>query len=249
MQATGNTILITGGGTGIGLGLAKTFSAWGNKVIIAGRQKKVLDEAAKICPGLACYELDVQKPDQIKSVTEKIVKDFPDLNVLINNAGIMRRENLQDHSDLSDMEAIIATNLMGPIRMTAALTPVLLKQPHAVVINVSSGLAFVPRAATPTYSATKAALHSYTESLRWQFRHTHLRVVELVPPYVATDLMDGANDPAAMPLDAFIAEVMDLIREYPHAPEICVQKVWLLRSCAESINYENVFQKMNESRK
>jgi uncharacterized oxidoreductase len=249
MQTTGNTILITGGGTGIGLGLAKTFRDWGNKVIIAGRRKNVLDDVVKNYPDMACYELDVQKPKQILSVTEKILKDFPDLNVLINNAGIMRRENLHEQNDLADMEAIVATNLMGPIRMTAALLPSLLKQPHAVVINVSSGLGFVPMAITPTYCATKAAIHSYTESLRWQFRHTHLKVLELIPPYVATDLMGGTNDPAAMPLDSFIAETMDLIRNYPHAPEICVQKVWLLRSSAESINYDNVFHKLNESHK
>ena len=135
----------------------------------------------------------------------------------MNNAGIMRPENLlTQQSDLADAEAIVATNLLGPIRLTAALLPHLQRQPHAAIVNVSSGLAFLPLALTPTYCATKAAIHSYTESLRYQLRATQIEVLELIPPYVATNLMDGAEDPRAMPLDKFIAEVMQILKTAAH---------------------------------
>ena len=154
------------------------------------------------------------------------VAEFPSLNVLINNAGIMRAEKLlAQQADLADAEAIVATNLLGPIRLTAALLPHLQKQPRAAIMNVSSGLAFLPLALTPTYCATKAAIHSYTLSLRYQLRATAIEVLELIPPYVQTDLMNGADDPRAMPLDQFIAEVMEILKQQPTPPEICVENV------------------------
>lgn len=245
MHTKGNTILITGGGTGIGLGLAKAFHALGNQIVIAGRRRDILDGVAKNCPGMASYGIDIRNPDEIKSFAAWLSRDFPALNMLINNAGVMKAENLLDQSDLPDMEAIIETNLMGPMRLTAALLPALLTQPKAAIINVSSGLGFVPMASTPTYSATKAALHSYTQCLRFQLRKTKIKVVELIPPYVATDLMGGASDPHAMPLDAFIAEVMELIKSHPTATEICVENVKHLRYAGESINYEKIFKTLN----
>jgi uncharacterized oxidoreductase len=163
MQLTGNTILITGGGSGIGRGLAEAFHALGNTVIIAGRRHSALEETAKANPGMRSAQLDIESPDAIASFTAGIAKEYPLLNVLVNNAGIMRAENLREpESGLKDAEAIVTTNLLGPIRLTAALMPLLKKQPVATIINVSSGLAFVPMAMTPTYCATKAALHSYT---------------------------------------------------------------------------------------
>ena len=250
MKTTGNTILVTGGGTGIGRGLARAFHQLGNTVIVAGRRKQALDETTAANPGITSMELDVENPAAIRSFAAQAAAQYPELNVLINNAGIMRIEKLQAQQDhLADSEAIITTNLLGPIRLTAALLPLLRKQPHSTIVNVSSGLAFVPMALTPTYSATKAALHSYTESLRYQLHGTTTGVVELIPPYVATDLMNGADDPHAMPLDKFIAEVMELLKTQPSAPEICVENVKPLRFAAESGNYSAIFTGMNDAMK
>ncbi len=197
MKLTGNTILITGGGSGIGRGLAVEFHKLGNQVIIAGRRKKALDETTAANPGMKSVTLDIDNAAGIRAFAAQLTKDYPALNVLINNAGIMRVENLSaQQADLADAESIITTNLLGPIRLTAALLPHLQKQPHATIMNVSSGLAFVPLHLTATYCATKAAIHSYTQSLRYQLKATHIDVVELIPPYVATDLLNGRNDPA-----------------------------------------------------
>jgi uncharacterized oxidoreductase len=161
----------------------------------------------------------------------------------------MRPENLlAQQADLADAEATVTTNLLGPIRLTAALLPHLQKQPRAAIVNVSSGLAFIPLALTPTYCATKAAIHSYTESLRYQLRGTPIEILELVPPYVATHLMSGADDPRAMPLDQFIAEVMEILKTQPTPAEICVERVKGLRFSAASGKYDVIFAGLNEAR-
>jgi len=248
MKTTGNTILITGGGSGIGRGLAEAFHALGNQVVIAGRRKQALDETTATNPGMTSLILDIEDAANIRSFAVQIAARYPALNVLINNAGIMRIEKLQAQpQNLADAESIIATNLLGPIRLTAALLPLLQKQPQSAIMNVSSGLAFVPLAPTPTYCATKAALHSYTQSLRYQLRGSTTEVLELIPPYVATDLVNGASDPRAMPLDKFIAEVMEILRTQPAATEICVEKVKSLRLAAESGHYDAVFLGLNEA--
>jgi uncharacterized oxidoreductase len=248
MQLTGNTILITGGGSGIGRGLAEAFHALGNTVVIAGRRKSALEATVQANPGMHAEQLDVESPEAIASFAAKIAADYPSLNVLINNAGIMRAESLlAPEQALPDAEAIIATNLLGPIRLTAALLPLLQQQPSAAIMNVTSGLAFLPLSITPTYCATKAALHSYTESLRYQLRGTRIEVLELVPPYVATDLMNGANDPRAMPLDAYIAETMALLKEHPEAKEICVERVHPLRYAERNGTYDATFQGFNDA--
>ena len=251
MKTTGNTILITGGGSGIGRGLAEAFHALGNRVIIAGRRKQALDETTAANPGMASLALDIEDPANIRSFAAQVAAKYPALNVLINNAGIMRPEKLQaQQDDLADAESTVATNLLGPIRLIAALLPVLRKQPQATIMNVSSGLAFVPMSPTPTYCATKAAIHSYTQSLRYQLQGSTIEVLELIPPYVATELMSGASsDPRAMPLDKFIAEVMDILKTQPAAAEICVENVKPLRFAAESGHYDAVFQGLNEAMK
>jgi uncharacterized oxidoreductase len=160
----------------------------------------------------------------------------------------MRAERLQAQPvDLADAESMVAINLLGPIRLTAALLPLLQRQPYSAIMNVSSGLAFVPLAPTPTYCATKAAIHSYTQSLRYQLQGSTTEVIELIPPYVATDLMSGAVDPRAMPLDAFIAEAMEILKTQPAAVEICVENVKRLRFAAESGHYDAVFHGLNEA--
>lgn len=236
MKTTNNTILITGGGSGIGRGLAEAFHALDNQVIISGRGQKALDETTAANPGMKSLTVDIADSATIQKFADRLALEFPSLNVVINNAGIMRFEDLlAQPADLADAEAMITTNLLGPIRLTAALLPLLQRQPRATVMTVSSGLAFLPWAMTPTDSATKAAIHSYTQSLRYQLKDTAVEVIELIPPYVQTMLMGEhqANDPQAVPLEVFIAEVMEILKAQPDATEICVKQVHPLRFAAE----------------
>jgi uncharacterized oxidoreductase len=245
MNPTGNTILITGGGSDIGRGLAKALHALGNQVVIAGRRKQALDETTAANPGMKSLQLDVEDPAAIRAFAAQLTASFPKLNVVINNAGIMRPEDVKKGA-VADAEAIVTTNLLGPIRLTAALLPYLLEQTSATVINVSSGLAFVPLAMTPTYCATKAALHSYSQSLRYQLKDTGVRVLEIIPPWVATELMGATpDDPRAMPLDAFIAETMELLAT--STEEVCVQNVMMLRGAPASGKEAEIFKGVNDA--
>ncbi len=254
MKTTDNTLLITGGGTGIGRGLAEAFHALGNQVIISGRTRKSLDETTAASPGMKSLTVDMTDAASIRDFAARLIGEFPALNAVIHNAGIMRPESVLDQPvDVPDAAAIVATNLLGPIRLTAALLPVLQKQPHATVMTVSSGLAFVPMATTPTYCATKAAIHSYSQSLRYQLKGTGVQVMELVPPYVQTTLMGDhqASDPRAMPLNEYIKEVMNLIQTQPDATEINVQRVQPLRFAANAgqEKYEQFFMSFNDAMK
>ncbi|ANE44481.1 SDR family oxidoreductase [Deinococcus puniceus] len=246
MNYTGNTILITGGGSGIGRALAEASHAAGNQIIIAGRRQAVLDETVAANPGMRSVVLDIADAEDIRTVAARLTADFPALNVVIHNAGIMQTEEIQS-GNLDSAEATVATNLLGPIRLTAALLPHLLAQPTAAIMTVSSGLAFVPMALTPTYSATKAAIHSYTESLRHQLRGTAVEVFELVPPYVQTELMGAhqANDPHAMPLQEFIDETMSLLGQLPNGGEVLVERVKPLRLAEATGKYEFMYGQIN----
>ena len=249
MNITGNTILITGGGSGIGRGLAEALQAKGNQVIISGRRKAALEETVGANPGMKYLTLDIEDPAAIKAFANQVAAEFPALNVLVNNAGIMRPETLLEQpDDLSDAEAIVTTNLLGPIRLTAALLPVLREQAQSAIINVSSGLAFIPLAITPTYSATKAAIHSYTCSLRYQLKDTSTEVLEIIPPYVQTDLMSGAvEDPRAMPLKDFIAQTVEILSVQPTPAEICVERVHNLRFAEANGSFDAVFKGLNDA--
>jgi uncharacterized oxidoreductase len=240
MNITDNTILITGGGSGIGRGLAEALHAKGNAVIIAGRRERALDAVTEANPGMQSMLLDIQDKADIEAFARQAVERFPALNVVINNAGIMKPEK---HVDLAIAEDTIATNLLGPIRLTAALLPHLLAQPRAAVVTVSSGLAFVPLAATPTYSATKAAIHSWSMALREQLKATPVEVIEIAPPYVQTELLGPhqATDPDAMPLADFIDEVMALIEAAPASGEVIVERCKPLRFAAENGNLAQMF--------
>lgn len=244
MKTTGNTILITGGGSGIGRGLAEAFHKRGNTVIITGRRREMLDETTRANPGMLAYALDV---DNAKAVTEfaaMVTREHPKLNVLVNNAGIMRQEKLETQTSLADAEATITTNLIAPLRLTTALLPHLLKQTSAAVVNVTSGLAFVPLVSTPTYSATKAALHSYSISLRKQLEKTSVEVIELAPPAVATDLVPGHREnPHSMPLQAYIDESMALFEK--QNKEVLVENVKFLRFAEASGSFDKVFGMLN----
>ena len=245
MNLIGNTILITGGGSGIGRALAEQLHQRGNQVIIAGRRPTALDAVAAANPGIHSIVLDVEDPADIHSAVSRLTQGFPALNVLVNNAGIMRREDIQK-APTDDAESMVATNLLGPIRLTAALMPHLLKQPSAAILNVSSGLAFVPLAATPTYCATKAAIHSYTQSLRYQLQDTAIQVIEIIPPWVATELMGATpSDPRAMLVEAFINETMQLLAT--GAEEICVERVLPLRRVSATGNEAAFFKTFNDA--
>lgn len=250
MNISGNTILITGGGSGIGQALAEALAAKGNQIIIAGRRADALDAVAAANPGMATALLDISDGDGIADFAQRVTRDHPALNVVIHNAGIMRSEDLLSPDyKLDDAEATIATNLLGPMRLTAALLPHFRQQSRASIVTVSSGLAFVPLASTPTYSATKAAIHSWSQSLRSQLAGTAIDVVEIVPPAVATDLMPGhAASPHTMPLADYIAETVALIAADPKATEILVERVHPLRFAEREQRYEAMFGMLNPAR-
>lgn len=227
MQMTNNTIFITGGASGIGRGLAEAFHKLGNKVIIAGRRKALLDEVISANPGMEGIELDINDPASISHVSKTLISRYPSLNVLVNNAGIMPFDDAAGHIDDVTMIGTLTTNLMGPIRLTSALIEHLKSQPRAVVINNTSVLAFVPLAGNAVYSATKAALHSYSLSQRFTLRDTSVTVQEIAPPWVNTDLVHKGDDPRAMPLDAFIEETMAGLAT--DVPEVIVEAIRPLR--------------------
>ncbi|WP_419806725.1 SDR family oxidoreductase [Terriglobus sp.] len=192
MKLTGNTILITGGTSGIGLELALQLLHMGNHVIVTGREQDKIDALAKEHPALVTMKSDVSEPSAISQLYERITTDYPALNILVNNAGIMRKINLQDRGvDLDDITREVDVNLSGSIRMTKQFLPHLRTQPSAAIINVSSGLAFVPFPISPVYSATKAGVHAFTKALRVQMKNTKIRVFELAPPSTQTPLQNA----------------------------------------------------------
>lgn len=245
MKTAGNTILITGGGSGIGRELALRFHALGNGVIVVGRRKEALEETIAGRDRMYAMTLDVQNSEALATFARRVVAEYPGFNVLINNAGIMRREDLTRSRDLADAEETIVTNLLAPIRLANALIDHLAAQPDAAIVNVSSGLAFVPLSATPTYSATKAAIHSYTVSLRKQLEGK-VEVIELAPPGVQTELTPGqsARD-EYMPLDAFADEAVALFRQEPTPKEILVERVGFLRWAERNGRFEQTVEMLS----
>lgn len=225
MQKDGNTILITGGGSGIGRALAQRWNDRGNTVIVTGRRQEALDETIAGRSGMVSYVVDVESPEEIASLAQRVIADHPELNVLVNNAGISIEEDPTSARDLADAERTVATNLLGPIRVTDAFIDHLRGQANAAIVNVSSGLAFVPYATAPTYSASKAAVHSYTVSLRALLKGA-VEVFEIIPPQVATDLTPTTKDsPHSVPLDDFADEVIALFDAQPASGEIVVEAV------------------------
>lgn len=230
MKISGNVILLTGGGSGIGRALAQRWHDLGNQVIITGRRLDALRETADGRAGILPFVLDVADAQAISEFAGMIVSAHPDLNVLVNNAGIMRTEDISTARDLSDAEETIVTNVLGPIRLIDALVDHLKSAPNATIVNVSSGLAFVPLARAATYSATKAALHSYTLALRQRLQGA-VEVIEVIPPAVQTELTPGQSKREDyLPLDQFIAETMSQFETGYPAPEVCVPMVLFLRN-------------------
>ena len=209
MKLTGNTIFITGGGSGIGRGLAEALHKLGNQVIISGRRAERLQATIDANPGMQAVALDITDPADIKAVAAKLIADHPGLNVLINNAGIMLPDGADGPVDDELLSATVETNLLGPIRMTSALIEHLKTRDGAVVANITSVLGFVPMAIAAVYSATKAAMHSYTLSQRYLLRDSKVSLIEIAPPWVRTELMNSSEEERAMPLEAFIAGAIE----------------------------------------
>ncbi|TDE53178.1 SDR family NAD(P)-dependent oxidoreductase [Nonomuraea mesophila] len=247
MNITGNTVFIPGATSGIGLALALRLQAKGNTVVVGGRRTDVLERLAAE-HGLGTVRIDVADPVSIEEATAHVVARHPGLNVLVAMAGIMRSEDWTTPGFLADAEAVVTTNLLGPIRLIAALTEHLRKQPGAAIITVSSGLAHAPLRITPSYNATKAAIHMLSETLRLQLAPAGVQVIELVPPSVRTALLPGQEtSDLAMPLDEFADEVMTLLEARPDSTEILVERVKFLRFGAERGDYDEVVATLNAS--
>ncbi len=246
MKLTGNTILVTGGGSGIGEALAQRFHDRGNTVIVAGRRRDALERAIAGRPNMAAMTLDVDSAEGVADFARRVLAEHPGLNVLVNNAGIMRYEDIGTHRDLADAEATVVTNLLGPIRLIDALVDHLTAQADSAIVNVTSGLAFVPLVATATYSATKAALHSYTVSLREALKG-RVEVIELAPPAVQTDLTPGQREARDyMPLDAFADEAIVLLTRQPTPPDVLVEAVKFLRNAEAEGRFEATVTQISE---
>lgn len=245
MKSSGNTILITGGGSGIGAALAQRWHDAGNTVIVAGRRQEALDAVAEGRANIHTMTIDVDSAAGVADFAARVIAAHPALNVLVNNAGIMRFETLAAARDLSDAEATVTTNLLGPIRLTNALVDHLAGQADAAIVNVTSGLAFVPLVDAPTYCATKAAIHSYTLSLRDALAGK-VEVIELAPPGVQTTLTPGQEKRSMyQPLDDFADEVMRLFGQQPTPSEILVERVRGFRNAEREGRFAETMQQLN----
>jgi uncharacterized oxidoreductase len=247
MNITGNTIFIPGSTSGLGRSLAIALHEKGNKVIAGGRRTELLEQIAAEHPGIDTVRIDTADAASIEAAAKEVLAKYPDLNVLVAMAGIMRVEDWHKPSVfLSSAEDIVTTNVLGPIRLIAACIEHLQARPDATIITVSSGLAFAPLAVTPSYNASKAAIHMLSESIRLQLADTSVKIVELEPPAVRTSLLPGQeNSEWAMPLEDFTAEVISLFESQPDATEIQVERVKFLRYGEARGNYETVVATLN----
>ena len=242
MNLKGNIVFITGGGSGIGRGLAEAFYNRDNQVIIGGRHKAQLEAIANSHPGMDCIEIDVTQPASVQAAARWLTENHPMLNVLINNAGVAGLDKPSGPISEDHLTAVVGTNLLGPIRLTSALIDQITKNKGVVIYNTSA-LAFVPYSNAAVLSASKAALHSYILSQRFQLRQTGVRVVELAPPWVRTDMLNSREAEPAMPLDEFIAESMELLET--DQDEILVARAKPFRDCPGEDEYPRVCQ-LNE---
>ena len=196
MRTGSNTVLITGGSAGIGLAIAKAFVTTGNTVIVCGRDQDRLERASEVVPGIHTIQCDVARDDDLSSLQARIQRDFPQLNILVNNAAMMRIYDFAESAGVPEkIEDEVHLNLIAPMKLTSLFLPILRQQANAAIVLVSSGLAYVPVANVAVYCATKAALHSFSRSLRYRLRKTTVKVFELLPPLVDTDLAQALHMP------------------------------------------------------
>lgn len=249
MKMTGNTVFIPGATSGIGLELALALQAKGNTVVVGGRRTELLERIRAEHPGISAVQIDISDPASIRTAAQRVLTEHPDVNVLIAMAGIMRVEDWHHpESFLQSAEEIITTNVLGTIRLIANFIEHLQARPEATVITVSSGLAFAPLKVTPSYNASKAAIHMLSETLRLQLADTTVSVKELQPPAVRTDLMPGQQESDfAMPLKDFVDEVITLLETQPDANEIQVERVKFLRYGEARGDYDHVVATLNAS--
>ncbi|MGD0705997.1 MAG: SDR family NAD(P)-dependent oxidoreductase [Trebonia sp.] len=249
MNISGNTVFIPGSTSGIGLALALELQGRGNTVIVGGRRADLLERIAAEHPGLGTVRIDTSDPASIAAAAKEVLSAHPDLNVLVAMAGIMRIEDWHRPEEfLASAESVITTNVLGPVRLIAAFIEHLRARPAAAIVTVSSGLAFTPLAVTPSYNASKAAIHMLSESIRLQLADTNVQVIELVPPSVRTALVPGQeSSEVAMPLDEFVAEAVALLESRPEAKEIQVERVKFLRYGEARGDYDQVVKTLNAS--
>ncbi|GAB7037200.1 MULTISPECIES: SDR family oxidoreductase [Catenuloplanes] len=240
MNISGNTVFIPGATSGIGLGLALRLRDRGNTVIVGGRRTALLRQIAAEHPGLDTIAVDTTDPASITAARDELATRHPALDTLITMAGIMELEDLRDPASLDVAERTVEVNLLGPIRLIHAFLPGLLARPSATVMTVSSGLGYVPLPATPSYNATKAAIHFFTESLRVQLHSSNVQVIELVPPATRTTLMNQQDSAVAMPLEDLLDEVMQLLETDPKAEQIVVERAKWQRNAVAEGRYADV---------
>jgi short-subunit dehydrogenase involved in D-alanine esterification of teichoic acids len=247
MNISENTVFIPGSTSGIGLALALELQARGNTVIVGGRRVDLLERIAAEHPGIDTVRIDTADAGSIDAAAKEVLAKHPDLNVLVTMAGIMRIEDWhKPESFLASAESVVTTNVLGPIRLIAAFIEHLQAQPDATIVTVSSGLAFAPLKITPSYNASKAAIHMLSESIRLQLADTSVKIVELEPPSVRTSLLPGQEDSEfAMPLDEFVAEVIALLEAQPDAKEIQVERVKFLRYGEARGDYDQLVETLN----
>ncbi|MEV5412973.1 SDR family NAD(P)-dependent oxidoreductase [Thermopolyspora sp. NPDC052614] len=227
MDIANRTVFIAGATSGIGLELARRFAAAGSSVIIGGRRADLLDRLAT--EGFDTVRIDVTDQDSVAHARDTILGSHPGLDTIVTMSGIGTREDLRDPAHFSAAQQIIDTNLLGTIRVIDAFTPHLVGRGTGTIITVSSGIGFLPFPLMPTYGASKAAVHAYTEALRAQLNGTGVEVSELIPPAVATTPEQTQLNPAALPLADFATEVMDLLKANPTPHEILVKGVLMHR--------------------
>ncbi|ALE04870.1 DltE [Arthrobacter sp. ERGS1:01] len=240
MKISKNTIFIAGGTSGIGLEVALRLTDEGNKVIVGGRRLERLEEIRNSHPTIGTVGINVDDKDSIRHAYEEVTASHPDLNVLITMSGIMEPENLKTPDFLQVAERTVTTNILGTIRLVAQFIPFLSTKDSAAILTISSALAFVPLPITPTYNASKAAIHMFTESMRVQLADTSIQCIEIAPPGVRTTMMGQENSESAMPIDAFVAEVISLLKANPEAKEIVVEAAAPLRNAEINGNYDEI---------
>jgi uncharacterized oxidoreductase len=239
VELTGRTVLVVGGTSGIGLGLARRFAAAGSTVVVGGRRTERVTD-------LETVTVDVTDQASVDRARDEVLARHPDLDVVVTMSGVMLAEDLRDPAHAEAARTTVEVNLLGTLRVLDAFTPHLLGRGRADVITVSSGIAFLPFPAMPTYGATKAAVHAYTEALRAQLAGTGVNVTELVPPAVATAGQERVN-PAALPLEGFLDEVLDLLATEPTPPEILVEGVRMHRWAERDGTYAELVARRSQA--